>query len=135
MLRKDFQDLAEERIRDAEALLVAGRFSAARYFAGLAVECALKARIAGQTREHEFPDRKRAEKVFTHNLNDLLELAELTPELRTENQALQANWIRIKKWDVNWRYEAPVDSAESTEFVRSVADATDGILSWLRTRW
>jgi AbiV family abortive infection protein len=63
VLRKDFQDLAEERIRDAEALLAAGRFAAARYFAGLALECAMKAKIASQMREHEFPDKDWATKV------------------------------------------------------------------------
>ena len=138
MLRKDFQDLAEERIKDAEALLAAGRFSAARYFAGLAVECALKARIAGQTKEHEFPDKERANKAFTHSLDELLKMAELTPELDSRtavSRAFQTNWIRIKKWKVEWRYETPVGEAESTEFVESVADATDGILPWLRTHW
>jgi HEPN domain-containing protein len=138
LLRKDFQDLAEERIKDAEALLAAGRFSAARYFAGLAVECGLKARIAGQTKEHEFPDKERAAKVFTHSLDALLKLADLVPELESRingNPAFETNWIRIKKWKIEWRYESPVGLAESTEFVQSVADATDGILPWLRTRW
>jgi HEPN domain-containing protein len=138
MLRKDFQDLAEERIHDAEALLAAGRYSAARYLAGLAVECALKARIAAQTKEHEFPDKERANRVFTHSLDELLKLAELKTEMDDQtaaDPAFAANWIRIKGWKIEWRYEAPVSRADATEFVESVADATDGIMPWLRKRW
>jgi HEPN domain-containing protein len=52
--------LANERIADAEALLQAGRFGGAYYFSGLAVECALKARIASKTNASDFPDLKRA---------------------------------------------------------------------------
>jgi HEPN domain-containing protein len=138
MLRKDFQDLAEERIQDAEALLAAGRYSAARYLAGLAVECALKARIAGQTREHEFPDKEWATKVFTHNLETLLKLAGLEHALTLQTRgsdAFQENWNKIRGWRVEWRYDSPVGEAEATTFVQSVADATEGILPWLRARW
>lgn len=49
MFRKDFQDLAMVRVREAEMLLAAGLFDGAYYLAGLAVECALKACIAKAT--------------------------------------------------------------------------------------
>jgi hypothetical protein len=138
LLRKDFQYLAGERIKDAEALLAAGRFSAARDFAGLAVECALKARIAGQTVEHEFPDKERAAKAFTHNLESLMKLAGLESALEAQRRAsagFEENWNRIKEWKVEWRYEQLIGEPEATTFVQSVADATDGMLPWLRARW
>lgn len=138
MLRKDFQDLADERIQDAEALLAAGRFSAARYFAGLAVECAIKAKIASQTQEHEFPDKEWAAKVFTHNLESLMKFAGLESALESQmgvTAVFQENWNRIKEWKVEWRYELPVGHAEAATFVQSVADATDGMLPWLRAHW
>jgi len=43
------------RLKDAEVLLQKGRNEAAYYLAGYAVECALKACIAKQTKRHEFP--------------------------------------------------------------------------------
>ena len=49
MNRRDLQQLADDRVLDAEALLNAGRWAAAYYLSGYAVECALKARIARQT--------------------------------------------------------------------------------------
>jgi hypothetical protein len=138
LLRKDFQDLADERMRDAEALLATGRFAAARYFAGLAVECAIKAKIAGQTQEHEFPDKEWAVKVFTHNLESLIKLAGLENALESQRLAsvgFQKNWNRIREGKVEWRYEPLIDDIEAATFLQSVADATDGILPWLRARW
>jgi HEPN domain-containing protein len=43
MNRTDLQILAEDRLKDAEVLLANGRFGAAYYLAGYAVECGLKA--------------------------------------------------------------------------------------------
>ena len=57
MNRSSLQNLANERIKDAEALLMAGRWSGAYYLAGYAVECALKACFAKQTREYDFPQK------------------------------------------------------------------------------
>lgn len=62
LTRLDFQALAEMRYDDAEVLYQGGRYSAAYYTAGYVVECALKACIAKQTREHDFREsRKRRE--------------------------------------------------------------------------
>src|SRR5271168_1738791 len=138
MLRKDFQHLAEERIRDAEALLQANRYGAARYLAGLAVECAIKARIAGQTREHEFPDKQKAIDAHQHNLEKLLGIAGLSDALISEistNPAFKGNWGTIRKWTVEWRYDPPISESESTTFLQSITDPVDGILSWLRAHW
>ncbi|MGB7136749.1 MAG: HEPN domain-containing protein [Acidobacteriaceae bacterium] len=58
MNRKDLQSLANTRLREARVLFRAKEFSGAYYLAGYAVECALKACIAKQYRQHDFPDRK-----------------------------------------------------------------------------
>jgi HEPN domain-containing protein len=55
MNRRDFQKLALIRIADAQVLFQNGRYDAAYYLAGYAVECALKACIAKQTMRHDFP--------------------------------------------------------------------------------
>jgi hypothetical protein len=59
MTRADFQALAEERINDAGALLNSRRFSGAYYSSGLAVECALKACVAKNTRQFDFPQKRQ----------------------------------------------------------------------------
>ena len=47
------------------------------YLAGHAVEAALKACIAKATRRYEFPDKDRANRVFTHDSVKLLREAQL----------------------------------------------------------
>jgi len=51
MNRGDFQQLAEEHLRHAKALLDAGLYSGAYYMCGYAVECALKACISRKTNQ------------------------------------------------------------------------------------
>ncbi len=43
MDREQLEQLAELRLEDAEALIASGRWAAAYYLLGYAVECALKA--------------------------------------------------------------------------------------------
>lgn len=95
MTRSEFQLLADERIRDAEALLKAGRHSAAYYLSGLAVECGLKACIARKTVEFEFPDLRRAQNAWRHNLDSLLKAADLSASLDERTQSgsqFTLNW-------------------------------------------
>jgi hypothetical protein len=71
--RTQLQQLAEERVRDAEALLNAGQWSGAYYLAGYAVEFALKACIAKLTNQHDFPDKDfDAEKVSGTNITAII---------------------------------------------------------------
>jgi HEPN domain-containing protein len=57
MNRTDLQNLAEERLGDGELLLASGRYGAAYYLVGYAVECGLKACIAKLTRAEDFYDK------------------------------------------------------------------------------
>ena len=77
MNKTDLQQLADDRVLDAEALLTAGRWSGAYYLSGYAVECALKACIAKQTNGHDFPDKIVVHKLRRIILTELLDLAGL----------------------------------------------------------
>jgi hypothetical protein len=70
--RSDLQQLADDRVRDADALLNTDRWSGAYYICGYVVECALKACISKQTNLHDFPDKAVVEKSYTHDLTKLL---------------------------------------------------------------
>ena len=84
MNRTDLQQLANERVLDAEALLNLGRWSGAYYLAGYAIECGLKACIAKLTNQDDFPDKRFANDSFTHDIEKLVDLAGLKlPLLRT----------------------------------------------------
>ncbi len=65
-----------ERSEDALALIRLGRYAGAYYIAGYAVECGLKAVIAGQTKQDDFPPKEWS-KYDVHDLTKLRNLAGL----------------------------------------------------------
>jgi HEPN domain-containing protein len=134
--RRDFQALAGIRAKEAGVLAKNGDEEGAYYLGGLAIECALKACIAKKMRRHDFPlAAKDASRVYTHDLDDLLKLAELEGHLDKAmkgNRALTANWGVVKNWRVESRYET--SGLKGTDMVAAVNSA-DGVLPWIQQRW
>jgi HEPN domain-containing protein len=107
MNRAEFQRLSDLRLQESKALLAAGFPEGAYYLAGYAVECALKACIAKRTQQYDFPE-KGAHRYFSHDLDDLLGFANLKVELEQAsrtNPALRKNWIILRNWSEEARYE------------------------------
>ena len=79
MNRTQLQRLAAERVEDAQVLPANGRWTAAYYLIGYAVETALKACILKFVEETGviFTDKKFAEKGWTHRFQDLIKQANL----------------------------------------------------------
>jgi HEPN domain-containing protein len=137
--RTDLQQLANDRVLDAEALLGAGRWSGAYYMSGYAIECALKSCIAKKTNLHDFPDKSAVQTSFTHNLVELLELAGLKLQLQLDmtpatNPVLAVNWQLVKDWDERARYEQKTES-NARELYEAVIDPVNGVLTWIKVRW
>lgn len=65
MDRKGLQELSNVRLKEAKALLKVGMADGAYYLAGYAVECALKACIAKETRRYDFPDKRESIRVIS----------------------------------------------------------------------
>jgi HEPN domain-containing protein len=137
MNRIDFQEIAEIRLRESRALLAAGLPEGAYYLAGYAVECALKACIARRTREHDFPDKKLVNDSHTHNLKNLLHLAELEVELDAviaADTAMESALDKILDWSETTRYQKKT-SQEAAALVKAIEDHTGGLLPWIRLHW
>jgi hypothetical protein len=138
MNRLDLQQLAEDRITDAQALLDAGRWSAAYYLAGYAVECALKACIAKQTNQHDFPDKDRVQRAYTHNLVGLVTLALLDEDLRKtrhdETPSLYRYWQFVKDWSEQARYEQ-LSEDKARKLYLAITDSESGVLPWIKKNW
>ena len=77
MNRRDFQELSRIRLKEAKALLDLGLWDGAYYLGGYSVECALKACIAKGTQRYEFPEKVRVDSSYTHNLHQLVKVANL----------------------------------------------------------
>jgi HEPN domain-containing protein len=136
MNRVDFQSLALERVGDAEALLQKGRYGAAYYLCGYAIECGLKACIARRTKQDEFPP-KDANTYYTHDLMRLLGIAGLQSQYDQEKiaePAFEANWAIVKDWTEQSRYRTH-DQQEASEILAAVKDPQAGVLQWLRKNW
>jgi HEPN domain-containing protein len=78
--RRDLQFLARGRLTEAKTLLGTSHPNGAYYLAGYAAECGLKACIARRTERHEFPDKRTVDASHTHNLRDLVKVANLEQE-------------------------------------------------------
>ena len=138
MNRFDLQKMAEERVADAAALLDAGRFQAAYYLCGYAVECALKACIAKQVREFDFPDRKVVNDSYVHDLAKLLTVSgidKLYEEEAAQNRVFAKNWSIVKDWSEVSRYDPAIAETTAVSLFLAVTDPTDGVLAWLKTLW
>jgi hypothetical protein len=134
MNRADLQMLAETRLREAQALLAANESAGAYYVCGYAAECALKACIARQTQQYDFPDKQKASDSYTHNLSRLLALAGLTQSLNSQSIALQANWAVVKDWSEQARYVVK-GAQDAADLLDALTANPDGVLIWLRQHW
>ena len=140
--RSELELLARDRIRDAEVLLANGQWPGAYYMAGYALEFALKVSTLKHIDDTGkiFRDRKYLEKLakcWTHDLNDLLTLADLRIELDKAcgtNSSLQRHWAIAKDWNETSRYEQKTEQ-EARELFGAITNIPDGVLTWIRSRW
>ena len=137
MNRKDFQEISEVRLKEAAALLKAMHSAGAYYLLGYAVECALKACIAKQTKKHDFPDKEIANKAHLHNLEQLLKVAGLERDLERDmktNKKLELNWAVVKDWKTASRYVTDISAADARDMYSACTAQKNGILSWIRAK-
>lgn len=136
--RLRLQALADRYVEDCHILPANKRWSSAYYIVGYAVECALKACIARQVQQHDFPDLDIVKGSYTHKLKDLLKLAGLQGDLEDptkQSNELRDNWSKVViKWTESSRYEEPTQ-AMAEEMVHAVCDDKEGVLRWLKLNW
>jgi len=137
MNRTDFQELAEVRIAEAAVLLAAQKWDGAYYLTGYAVECALKACIAKLTNQYDFPEKRFAEKCFTHDFERLLDCVDLEGKLFADlitDQIRSENWETAALWKEVSRYERK-SQAEAELLYNAITDSAHGVLPWLKQNW
>ena len=109
----------------------------AYYIAGYAAECAIKACISRSTDRHEFPDKKRALASHTHNLGELIGVAELKTELTSAEKTdpkFSQYWGIVRDWSEQSRYERlTVQQAEA--LINALRDGKHGVMRWLKQYW
>ena len=139
MNRAELQELSDERIEDARALLAASQGPGAYYLAGYALECALKSCVLAFIDRTGiiFEDKKYAEKCWTHDIEDLVRQAGLTVERDKAvgtNIKLGQHWLIAKDWSESSRYRMSTQW-QAADLLNALTDTTDGVLPWVKNYW
>lgn len=137
MRRAELQLVAQAKIDDALLLLNQGSASNAYYLAGYSVEIGLKACIARQISADTIPELSFIKSVYDHDLQRLIRVAGLSAELKQTQDAdsdFAANWAIVCEWSPEDRYGL-VDLGSAQVMIAAVADATRGVLPWIKARW
>lgn len=119
MNRLELQTIAETRLKEAKFLLDNSFYSGSYYLMGYSIECSLKACIAKQTKEHDFPDLSLVKESYTHNLAKLLRLSNLETEFEAtarEFPLLGINWSLVKEWSENARYNILINEKKHKSY-------------------
>lgn len=137
MNKSDLEMLVSIRLKEAKALLDAGLHHGAYYLSGYIIECALKACIAKQIRDYDFPNKQLAIQSHTHNLAELVRVAGLKQKLDEKklDDEFALNWTVVKDWSESSRYESRVEKAMARDLYQAVIDEKSGVLVWLKTFW
>jgi HEPN domain-containing protein len=135
--RGELQALSRIRAKEAQALLDLGLHDGAYYLAGYAVECALKACIAKETKRYEFPDKRRADSSYTHSLIDLVRIAKLDDsrqELARRDSEFDDYWDTVRSWSEQSRYRRH-SPQEAQKLVEAVCNRRHGVIAWIKLHW
>lgn len=100
--------------------------------------CALKACIAKQVNQYDFPNKQLANQSNIHNLTELLGVAGLREKLSEEVKAdteFGFNWAVAKDWSETSRYECNIDKKKAIDLFNAVTEINSGVLAWLKTYW
>ncbi|WP_370573987.1 HEPN domain-containing protein [Methanomethylovorans sp.] len=138
--RTSLQNLAYIRLREAKVLLDNGMYDGAYYISGYVIECALKACIAKNTKEYDFPDKKIVTDSHTHDLESLVKIASLRQKLteKMENDSdFELNWALVKEWSEAKRYAINEGNAkgDSEDIYDAISNNESGVFEWIKQHW
>lgn len=137
--RKEFQELAKLRLKEAEHLYDKGLYDGCVYLCGYVVEFALKARICRVLKLDKYPDEGRFSDLFKkHDFELLRRLCglEQSKEL-AKGTALGTNLSTATEWTPERRYTpvGTVNQRKAEDVLASLRDRPNGVLTWLAKKW
>lgn len=135
--RNDLRALSDLRVEEAQHLIGVGKFAGAYHLLGVAIECALKACIAKNTEQYEFPHVDYVKASWVHNLDKLLNVAGLlgAHKQKSDNDPeFAANWLTVKDWDVDSRYRL-TEEQTAKDLFEAATDPNHGVIPWIKENW
>ena len=137
MRRVDLQKLSQNKLVSAQILAASKHYSNAYYLAGYSLELALKACVARMISVDTIPDKNLINRVYTHDIGQLVGLAGLKTEFddrAKSDNIFAANWAICSEWSPDHRYRV-VSAAETTFLLVAIADEEHGVLPWIKNYW
>jgi HEPN domain-containing protein len=134
LTKRRLVELAEGKLSDAKFLLGSHRASNAYYLAGYAVELLLKAVVSSRFLADTIPSRELVRDIFTHDLNKLLNLADLRRNLADKQDAdpqFRGRWEIVLRWEETSRYEVWSEE-QAAELIEAIDEPQHGVLQWLK---
>jgi hypothetical protein len=130
----DLQAAAVDRLADAEALFLAGRFASAIAMGVYALEIQLKVRICQRL---NIPALSKPFEI--HELESLLVLAGLQAARDGSVPVVKQNWLDVvdQSLRMNEMRYSPAANWTQTDaqmFLQQLRDPPDGVLPWLSTQ-
>jgi len=135
--RNDFKELARLRLKEARVLLENGCYEGAYYLRGYVIECALKTCIAKQTKRFDFPDKKKVNESYIHDLQKFVTPAGLQVQLDNEMEsdaAFERNRTLVVQWSEESRYQKRTEQ-EARNLYSAIADRQHGVLRCIKKYW
>ncbi|PYD77343.1 hypothetical protein CFR80_18165 [Komagataeibacter oboediens] len=135
LYRDDWVINARRKFASAEILFDAGQYQEAFELAGIAVECALKAKLMKMHGWNAWPGRNHKPPIEIHDLQKLCRMCGAWDELQeilnsTPDHDLIHAWGVVNSWRVNVRYKSGSFPAPlARDIVSAVGDK--GLLEWL----
>jgi hypothetical protein len=133
-LLADLQLAAADRLQDADALFVAGRYASAIAMGVYSLEIHLKVRICQRLNLTALP------KLFEiHELEGLLVMTALQAARNTAPHPVQQNWVDIaaeaaRIHDLRYLPAATRGPSDAQALLQKLRDPPDGVLPWLRAQ-
>jgi hypothetical protein len=117
----EFEQIARDKLIDAQCLFEGNRFDGAVYLAGYALEIALKVKLCKNNDLLEFPERKNEADITTKQwlIHSLIVLEQKCCLNLDSNYLVE--WSNVKGWDVEGRYKRTQQTQDNAnDFLDSV---------------
>ncbi len=93
--------------------------------------------IARGTQRYDFPDKKSVDASYTHNLKDLIKVANLELarlEEANKDPVFRNNWDLVQQWSEHSRYRRH-GSEMARALMEAIGDRKHGVIAWIKRHW
>jgi hypothetical protein len=100
-------------------------------------ELALKGAISWLFKPDVIPSPRFVREVYSHDLENLINLAGLRAELASEmalSDKFAANWLLVREWSEQSRYELTA-TEDARHLLEAIDHPNEGVFAWIRNHW